>query len=126
MNKTVITSKDAPEAIGPYSQAVQIGNFLFTSGSIPLDPQTGEIVGETAAEQAEQALKNLVAVLKAANLTVDNVVKTTIFLSDMDDFAEINKVYNTFFLKNFPARSCVAVKTLPKNVKFEIEAIASA
>ncbi len=125
MTKTIITSSDAPEAIGPYSQAVQIGNLLFTSGAIPLDPKTGEIVGETAAEQAEQVLKNLVAVLKAANATTDNVVKTTVFLSDMNDFVEINKVYSSYFSKDFPARSCVAVKTLPKNVKIEIEAIAA-
>ncbi len=124
MKKDIISTDKAPKAIGPYSQAVKVGNMLFTSGSIPLDPETGSIVGETAAEQAEQSLKNLFAVLNEANAKAENVVKTTVFLSDMDDFAQINEVYSSYFTENFPARSCVAVKTLPKNVKIEIEAIA--
>ncbi len=124
MEKQIIASPEAPAAIGPYSQAVLLGNLLFTSGAIPLDPATGEVVGATAAEQAEQALKNLGAVLKEAKVSFDDVVKTTVFIADMADFAEINKVYSTYFTKDFPARSCVAVKTLPKNVLVEVEAIA--
>ena len=124
MNKEIILSKDAPAAIGPYSQAVKMGNMVFCSGAIPIDPVSGDVVGKTAAEQAEQALKNLFAVLKEAGATGDNVVKTTVFLAEMSDFAEVNAVYSKYFTKDFPARSCVAVKTLPKNVLFEVEAIA--
>ncbi len=124
MNKQIISSPKAPAAIGPYSQAVLLGNLLFTSGAIPLDPATGDVVGTSAAEQAKQALINLGAVLEEANASFDDVVKTTVFIADMADFAEINAVYNTFFTKDFPARSCVAVKTLPKNVLVEVEAIA--
>ncbi len=124
MQKQIIATDKAPKAIGPYSQAVLLGNLLFTSGSIPLDPISGEIVGSNASEQAEQALKNLGAVLEASNATFDDVVKTTVFIADMADFAEINAVYSKYFTKDFPARSCVAVKTLPKNVLVEIEAIA--
>ncbi len=124
MEKQIIASPKAPAAIGPYSQAVLLGNILFTSGSIPLDPATGEVVGSTAAEQAEQVLKNLGAVLEEANTSFDDVLKTTVFIADMKDFADINAVYSKYFTKDFPARSCVAVKTLPKNVLVEIEAIA--
>ncbi len=124
MNKQIITAKEAPAAIGPYSQAVRVGNMVFASGAIPLDAVSGEIIGTTAGEQAEKALQNLTAILKEAGVSVDNVVKTTVFITDMDEFAEINAVYSKYFTKDFPARSCVAVKTLPKNVKVEIEAIA--
>ncbi len=124
MQKQIIASPKAPAAIGPYSQAVLLGNLLFTSGAIPLDPATGEVVGTTAAEQAEQALKNLGAVLEEAKVSFDDVVKTTVFIADMADFADINAVYSKYFTKDFPARSCVAVKTLPKNVLVEVEAIA--
>ncbi len=122
MSKKIITSTKAPAAIGPYSQAVNVGNMLFTSGAIPLGLD-GEVVGTTAAEQAEQVLKNLMAVLEAAGHTADNVVKTTVFLADMGDFLAINEVYSKYFTKDFPARSCVAVKTLPKNLLIEIEAV---
>ncbi len=122
MSKKIISSTNAPAAIGPYSQAVNVGNMLFTSGAIPLG-LNGEVVGTTAAEQAEQVLKNLMAVLEAAGHTADNVVKTTVFLADMGDFAAINEVYSKYFTKDFPARSCVAVKTLPKNLLIEIEAV---
>ncbi len=122
MSKKIISSTNAPAAIGPYSQAVNVGNMLFTSGAIPLGLD-GEVVGTTAAEQAEQVLKNLMAVLEAAGHTADNVVKTTVFLADMGDFAAINEVYSKYFTKDFPARSCVAVKTLPKNLLIEIEAV---
>ncbi len=126
MSKQVILSADAPAAIGPYSQAIKVGNMVFCSGAIPCDPATGDVVGTTPAEQAEQALKNLFAVLKEAGVTGDDVVKTTVFIADMGDFAEINAVYSKYFTKDFPARSCVAVKTLPKNVLVEVEAIAIA
>ena len=123
MNKIIHTEK-APAAIGPYSQAVQAGNLLFVSGQIPVDPQTGNIpVGIQA--QAEQSCKNVGAILEAAGTGFENVIKTTCFLADMNDFALFNEVYAKFFTLR-PARSCVAVKTLPKNVLCEIEAIAVA
>ena len=119
----VIYTEKAPAAIGPYSQAMQIGNLLFTSGQIPIDPATGEIHGTTIAEQAEQVMKNLGEVLAAAGLTYTDTVKTTCFLADMADFAAFNEVYGKYFTGK-PARSCVAVKTLPKNVLCEVEVIA--
>lgn len=117
----VYTDK-APEAIGPYSQAVCYGDFIFSSGQIPVDPATGEIPGGITA-QAEQALKNVGAVLKAAGSSYDKVLKTTCFLADMRDFAAFNKVYEAFFPSK-PARSCVAARELPKGVLCEVEAIA--
>ena len=122
MNK--ISTDKAPAAIGPYSQAMTTGNLVFTSGMIALDPATGEIVGNTIKEQAEQALKNLGEVLAAAGSGYDKTVKTVCFLADMGDFAAFNEVYGSFFTDNKPARSCVAVKTLPKNVLCEVEAVA--
>lgn len=119
----VIFTEKAPAAIGPYSQAMQIGNLLFTSGQIPIDPATGEIHGTTIAEQAEQVMKNLGEVLAAAGLAYTDTVKTTCFLADMADFAAFNEVYGKYFTGK-PARSCVAVKTLPKNVLCEVEVIA--
>ena len=121
--KKIETSK-APGAIGPYSQGMVSGRLVFTSGQIPLDPKSGVIVGETIEEQSEQALKNLQAVLEAGGAALSTVVKTTCFLSDMSDFAAFNAVYARFFTGDCPARSCVAVKTLPKGVKVEVEAIA--
>ena len=121
MNK--ISTEKAPAAIGPYSQAIVIGDFLFTSGQIPLNPQTGEIVGTTIEEQAEQVMKNLAAVLEAAGTCFENAIKTTCFLADMADFAAFNGVYAKYFTEK-PARSCVAVKTLPKNALVEVEVIA--
>ena len=123
MNK-VIATNNAPGAIGPYSQAVVTGNMLFTSGQIPLDPATGELVGGDIAAQADLVCKNLGAVLEAAGSSFENVVKTTCFLADMGDFAAFNEVYGKYFVSK-PARSCVAVKTLPKNVLCEVEVIAS-
>lgn len=119
-----ISTDKAPAAIGPYSQAMTTGNLVFTSGMIALDPATGEIVGTTIEEQAEQALKNLGALLAAAGSGYDKTLKTVCFLADMGDFAAFNEVYGRFFTDNKPARSCVAVKTLPKNVLCEVEAIA--
>ena len=120
--KKIATDK-APAAIGPYSQAMQVGNMVYTSGQIPLDPATGEIVGASITEQAERVMQNLAAVLDAAGASFESAVKTTCFLVDMADFAAFNEVYGRYFTSN-PARSCVAVKTLPKNVLVEVEVIA--
>ncbi len=118
-----ISSQNAPKAIGPYSQAVKVGNLLFTSGQIPIEPESGEIAGDEISAQAERVCKNLGAVLAAADAGFEDVVKTVCFLSDMADFAAFNAVYEKYFVSK-PARSCVAVKTLPKNVLVEIELIA--
>ena len=120
--KVVYTDK-APAAIGPYSQAMVVGNMLFTSGQIPVVPETVELAGETIEAQAEQVMKNLGAVLTEAGSSFENAVKTTCFLADMGDFAAFNEIYAKYFV-NKPARSCVAVKTLPKNVLCEVEVIA--
>lgn len=120
--KVVYTDK-APAAIGPYSQAMILGNILFTSGQIPVVPETGELAGDTIEAQAEQVMKNLGEVLKEAGTGFENAVKTTCFLADMGDFAAFNEIYAKYFV-NKPARSCVAVKTLPKNVLCEVEVIA--
>ncbi len=122
---TEISTKKAPAAIGPYSQGFKVGNLVFTSGQIPADPETGAIVGTSIEEQAEQSCKNVGEILKAAGVGFENVVKTTCFLADMADFAAFNAVYAKYFVSK-PARSCVAVKTLPKNVLCEVEAIAEA
>ncbi|MBR5861171.1 MAG: RidA family protein [Bacteroidaceae bacterium] len=122
MLKKVYT-KNAPEAIGPYSQAIICGNMLFTSGQVPINPATGNVETEGITDQATQVMKNLAAVLEEAGTKFENVVKTTCFLSDMNDFAAFNAVYAQYFTSN-PARSCVAVKTLPKNVLVEVEVIA--
>ena len=122
--KKVIATNNAPAAIGPYSQAVQAGNMLFASGQLGLDPATGNFVEGGVKEQTEQAFKNIHAILAEAGLTIDNVVKTTVFLADMADFAVMNEVYAQQFTGTFPARSAVAVKTLPKNGLVEIEIIA--
>lgn len=121
--QTVFTEQ-APAAIGPYSQAKLVEPFLFTSGQIPVDPVTNLVVEGGIASQADMVMKNLAAVLAAADLSLSDVVKTTCFLSDMADFAVFNAVYETHFGEHKPARSCVAVKTLPKNVLVEVEAIA--
>ncbi|CVI72557.1 Enamine/imine deaminase [Clostridiales bacterium CHKCI001] len=119
----VIHTEKAPAAIGPYSQAMTTGNLLFTSGQIPINPSTGDITGTTIQEQTEQVMKNLGEVLFAAGSSYDKVIKTTCFLANMDDFAAFNEVYAKYFTSK-PARSCVAVKTLPKNVLCEVELIA--
>ncbi len=122
MLKKIATDK-APAAIGPYSQGVVVGDMLFSSGQIALDPVTGEVVGDNIVEQAEQVMKNLGAILEAAGTGYDKVIKTTCFLAEMEDFAVFNQVYAKYFTEK-PARSCVAVKTLPKNVLCEVEVIA--
>lgn len=124
MNKiTKIHTDSAPAAVGPYSQAIATGGMLYTSGQIALDPATGEIVGDDIKAQAEQVMKNLAAVLTEAGTSQENVIKTTCFLKDMGDFGAFNEVYGAFFTEK-PARSCVAVKTLPKDVLCEVEVIA--
>ncbi len=118
----VVSTNNAPAAIGPYSQAIKVGNLVFCSGQIPVDPATGN-VPETVAEQAEQSCRNVKALVEAAGSSMEKVLKTTCFLSDINDFAAFNEVYAKYFVSN-PARSCVAVKDIPKGVKCEIEAIA--
>lgn len=118
-----IYTKDVPEAIGPYSQGMICGNLIFTSGQIAIDPADGQVHAETIQEQTEQVCKNLREVLRAAGSSLDRVVKTTCFLADMGDFSAFNQVYGAYFTGK-PARSCVAVRTLPKNVLVEIEAVA--
>ena len=123
MDFQVISTEKAPAAIGPYSQAVKVGEMLFTSGQIPIIPETGAIADGDIAVQAEQSCKNVQAIIEAAGGKMDTVVKTTCFLADMNDFAAFNAVYEKYFISK-PARSCVAVKTLPKGVLCEVEAIA--
>lgn len=118
-----ISTTNAPAAIGPYSQGMILGNLVFSSGQIPVDPKTGEIVGSSITEQAEQSCKNVGEVLKAGGSSMEKVVKTTCFLADMADFPVFNSIYEKYFV-SCPARSCVAVKALPKGVLCEIEAIA--
>ena len=122
--KSIVSTTNAPAAIGPYSQAVKIGNFVFTSGQIPINPATGQVIAGSVEEQAKLVLNNLKAVLEAAGSGLDKVVKTTVFIKDMNDFAAVNTVYATFFAAEAPARSCVEVARLPKDVLVEIEAIA--
>jgi len=124
--KEIIHSEAAPKAVGPYSQAVKVsgGTFIFCSGQIPLDPETGKIVGFTAAEQADRVLKNLQAVLIAAGAEFKNVVKTTVYLENMEDFAAVNEIYAKYFTLDLPARAAFQVGRLPLGVKVEIEAIA--
>ncbi len=122
--RETISTENAPGAIGPYSQAVRVGDMVFCSGQIPIDPQTGNFVSDEVAEQTEQVLKNLSAVLKAAKTNLDNVVKTTVFLADMDDFTAMNEVYARFFRDNKPARATVQAARLPRDARVEIECIA--
>ena len=122
--KQVIHTDSATAAIGPYSQAIQIGDLLFVSGQVPIDPSTGAIVEGDVKAQAQQSLNNLKAILNAAGTNMGAVVKTTVFLADMNDFAAMNEVYAQFFQEPFPARSAVQVGRLPKDAKVEIEAIA--
>ncbi len=119
-----IHTEHAPAAIGPYSQAIKTGDFVFASGQIPIDPQTGEFVAGGIREQTERVLKNLAAVLEAAGTSLDQVVKTTVFLADMGEFAAMNEVYGKFFTDVPPARATVAAAGLPRDAKVEIEAIA--
>jgi 2-iminobutanoate/2-iminopropanoate deaminase len=124
MKNEIISTEKAPGAIGPYSQAVKAGNMIFCSGQIPIDVATGEFVSEGVAEQTEQVLKNLAAVLDAAGATLNNVVKTSVFLADMNDFAAMNEVYGRYFSENKPARATVQAARLPRDARVEIECIA--
>lgn len=120
---TEIHTNDAPGAVGPFSQAIKVGNLLFVSGQLPIDPATGEFNSDDAASQAEQCLKNLAAIAAAAGTSLANTVKTTVLLTDLGGFADINEVYAGFFAKPYPARACYEVKALPKGAKVEIEAV---
>ena len=122
--REIIATDQAPPAIGPYSQAIRAGNLLFCSGQIPIDPSTGEFVSGGVAEQTEQVMRNLAAVLSAGQSSLKQVVKTTVFLADMDDFTAMNEVYGRFFGENPPARATVQAARLPRDAKVEIEAIA--
>ena len=122
--KTIISTPKAPAAIGPYSQAVLVNGMLFTSGVIPIDPETNTLVEGDVEAQAKQAIGNLRNLIEASGSSMDKVVKTTVFIKDMNDFGKINDIYKEFFTSDFPARSCVEVARLPKDVLIEIEAIA--
>ena len=123
--KQAVSSPDAPKAIGPYSQAVRAGQLLFVSGQVPLDPVTGEMVSGDIAAQTRRVFENLEAVLKAGGRSFNDVVRTTVFLADMNDFAEVNKVYGSYFSEPYPARATVQVARLPKDARVEIDVIAS-
>lgn len=124
MAKQVVKTNHAPDAIGPYSQGIVVGSFVYTSGQIPLNPQTGEMVAGGIEEQTKQSLNNVKAILEQAGASMDNVVKTVVFLQDLKDFDQMNEVYATYFGDKAPARSCVQVARLPKDAKVEIEAVA--
>ena len=124
MKKEIIISKKVPAAIGPYSPALKIGNLVFTSGQLPIDPVIGEIVKGGIEAQARRSLENLKTVLESYSIGMENVVKATIFLKDMNNFSQVNKIYSEYFTGQFPARSCVEVSRLPKDADIEIEAIA--
>lgn len=125
MSKAVIHTQTAPAAIGPYSQAIQAGNMLFASGQLGINPATGELASGVEA-QTHQAMRNVGEILKQADMAYDNIVKTTIFVTDLNDFATVNAIYQRYFEGNYPARSCVQVAALPKNAFVEIECIAIA
>ncbi|MBP3621269.1 MAG: RidA family protein [Lachnospiraceae bacterium] len=122
--KTIISTPKAPAAIGPYSQAIAVGDMIFTSGMIPIIPETGELETGDIKAQARQAIKNLITLLEESGSNAASVIKTTVFIKNMEDFASINEVYAEFFTDNYPARSCVEVARLPKDVLIEIEAVA--
>jgi len=123
MTKSIIATDKAPAAIGPYSQAIRVGDLVFTSGVIPVIPETGEIV-EGIEKQAAQVLTNIKALLESQGMSMADIIKTTVFIKNMDDFGKVNEIYATFFEGDFPARSCVEVARLPKDVLIEVEAIA--
>jgi 2-iminobutanoate/2-iminopropanoate deaminase len=125
MEKRIIKTDLAPAAIGPYSQGIRIGDFLFTSGQIALDPATGEMWSGEIEQETEKTLENIEAILKAGGLSLGHVVKTTVYLADLNHFARMNQVYEQFFSANKPARACVQVAALPKGAKVEIDAVAS-
>jgi len=124
MKKEVKVSKNAPAVIGPYSPALKVGNLIFTSGQIPIDPKTGEMITGDIEAKTRMVLENMKTVLKPYSIGLENVIKTTIFLKDMNNFSRVNKVYGEYFKEKFPARSCIEVSRLPKDAEIEIEAIA--
>lgn len=124
MKKEIINTEKAPAALGPYSQAIKAGNTIYVSGQIPLIPETMEIISDDVQEQTKQSLENVKTVLEAAGATLNDVVKASVFIKDMNDFTKINEIYATYFTENKPARACVEVARLPKDVKVEIEVIA--
>jgi len=124
LKKEILINEEVPKAIGPYSPAIKVGNLVFISGQLPIDPATGEIVGDDIEVQTKKSLENLKAVLKPYSIDFENIVKVTIFLTNMDDFSIVNKIYSNYFKEEFPARSCVEVARLPKGAKIEIECIA--
>ena len=124
MSKKVISTSNAPAAIGPYSQAIEVNGFIYASGQIPVIPETGEIP-EGIEAQARQALTNVKALMEAAGLTMANIIKTSVFIKDMNDFAKVNEIYASFFTGDYPARSCVEIARLPKDVLIEVEVIAA-
>ena len=126
MNKEIVSTENAPGAIGPYSQAIRAGGMIFCSGQIPIDPNTGEFVSDAIGAQTEQVLRNLNEVLRAAGSSLNAVVKTTVFLADMNDFADMNEVYGRFFSENKPARATVQAARLPRDARVEIDCIALA
>lgn len=125
MHKQIVVAENAPKAIGPYSAGVKIGDFIFTAGQLGINPETGSIVNGGVSAETSQALNNLKAVLEAGGSSLSNVIKTTVFLRDMDDFKTVNAVYAEFFTENFPARSAVQVARLPLDAQVEIEAVAA-
>ena len=125
MNKRIIKTDQAPAAIGPYSQAIRIGDFLYTSGQIALDPLSGEFLSGEIEQETERTMQNIIAILEADGLSLDNVIKTTVYLSDLRCFVRMNKVYEKYFSENKPARACVQVAALPMGAKVEIDAIAT-
>jgi 2-iminobutanoate/2-iminopropanoate deaminase len=124
MAKEVISTQNAPGAVGPYSQAIKAGDFLFASGQIPINPEKGRIVASTVADQTEQSMKNVGAILEAAGLSFDDVVKTTVYIVNMEYFGAVNEVYGKYFQKTLPARSCVEISKLPKDALVEVEVVA--
>ncbi|TCO74777.1 RidA family protein [Marinisporobacter balticus] len=124
MGNTVIATKKAPGAIGPYSQAIKVGDFVYTSGQLPINPETGELIDDVKKATA-QSLENVKAILEEAGTSIEKVVKVLVFLKDLNDFTAVNEVYATYFSQNYPARSCVEVAKLPKDARLEIEVIAS-
>jgi 2-iminobutanoate/2-iminopropanoate deaminase len=124
MMKKVINTNNAPAPIGPYSQAIAAGNFVFVSGQIPMDPSTGDIASENVKAETKQVMENIKAILSEAGLGFDDIVKTSIFLTDMQTFAQVNEVYGSYFTSQFPARETIQVSALPKNVNVEISVIA--
>ena len=125
MKKRIIHTNQAPTAIGPYSQAIRIGDFLYTSGQIALDPESGQFLFGEIEEETEQTIKNISAIIQAEGLNLENVIKTTVYLSDLKNFERMNQVYEKYFSENKPARACVQVAALPKGAKVEIDAIAA-